>query len=101
MSGSLFQLLYANDATGARALLSRDGSQTVPSSAAGGRDSSGGSKLSKQDINKRDPLGRTALHLAASKGLLDFVKVLLENQGTDVNLLDSESGWYMRDDEGD
>jgi alpha-tubulin suppressor-like RCC1 family protein len=36
------------------------------------------------------------LHLAASKGSLEFVKALLENQATDVNLLDTESGWYGR-----
>jgi inhibitor of Bruton tyrosine kinase len=95
MSSSLFQLLYANDVTGARTLLSRSGlPATSTSSAAGGNKDSSNTKLSKQDINKRDALGRTVLHLAASKGLLEFVKALLENPATDVNLLDTESGWY-------
>jgi len=91
MSSSLFQLFYSDDVAGAAAILSRDGLRTVPTSIAGqgGKDS----KLTKQDINKRDALGRTVLHLAASKGSLDFVRALLENPTTDVNLLDLESGW--------
>ena len=90
--GSLFQLFYGNDVAGAAALLSRDGLQTGPTAIAPSKDTTT-SKLSKQDINKRDHLGRTVLHLASSKGSLDFVKALLGNPSTDVNLLDSESGW--------
>lgn len=93
-SGSLFQLFYGDDVAGATALLSRDGLQTGPTAIGTSKDTPAG-KLSKQDINKRDPLGRTVLHLASSKGSLDFVKALLENPATDVNLLDIESGWYI------
>jgi ankyrin repeat protein len=92
-SGILFQLFYGDDVAGAAALLSKDGLQMGSTTAGHARDS-GGPKLSKQEINKRDPNGRTVLHLSASKGSLEFVKALLENAATDVNLLDSESGWY-------
>src|SRR5579871_24408 len=95
MSSSLFQLLYANDVVGATALLSRYGLQATSTTAPGGNKDNNAAKLSKQDINKRDLLGRTVLHLAASKGMLEFLKALLENQATDVNLLDTESGWYV------
>ena len=94
MSGSLFQLFYGDDVVGATAILSRDGLQTGPTAIASTKDTAGGTKLSKQDINKRDGQGRTVLHLAASKGSLDFVKALLQNPATDINLLDTESGWY-------
>lgn len=93
MSGSLFQLFYGDDVEGATALLSRGGLQTGPTAIPTTKDNSGGPKLSKQDINKRDSQGRTVLHLAASKGSLDFVKALLQNPATDINLLDIESGW--------
>ena len=96
MSGSLFQLFYADDVAGATAILSRDGLQmgsTTVNIGASGRDNTSMAKLSKQDINKRDAQGRTVLHLAASKGSLEFVKALLDNPATDVNLLDMESGW--------
>ena len=77
---------------GATALLSRDGLQMGPTSIAPAKDSKG-TRLSKQDINRRDSQGRSVLHLAASKGSLGFVKALLENPATDINLLDTESGW--------
>ena len=94
MSGSLFQLFYADDVAGATAILSRDGLQMGSTTVnMGGRDNASIPKLSKQDINKRDAQGRTVLHLAASKGSLEFVKALLDNPATDVNLLDMESGW--------
>jgi len=94
MSSSLFQLFYSDDVAGAAAILSRDGLRTPSTSVAGGHPGKD-SKLTKQDINKRDALGRTVLHLAASKGSLEFVKALLENPTTDVNLLDLESGWCV------
>jgi ankyrin repeat protein len=77
---------------GATALLSKDGQQMGSTAITPAKDSSG-TKLSKHDINKRDAQGRTVLHLAASKGSLDFVRALLENLATDINLLDTESGW--------
>jgi inhibitor of Bruton tyrosine kinase len=92
MSGSLFQLFYGSDVAGATALLSKNSPQTGPTTTASAKDSAS-TKLSKQDINKRDALGRTVLHLAASSGSLEFVKALLANPATDVNLLDIESGW--------
>jgi ankyrin repeat protein len=90
--GGLFQLFYGDDVVGATALLSRDGLQAGPTAIVASKDTTA-AKLSKQDINKRDHLGRTVLHLASSKGSLDFVKALLGNPATDVNLLDIESGW--------
>lgn len=92
MSSSLFQLFYGDDVAGANALLSKDGLQ-MGAIVTGPTKDSTATKLSKQDINKRDLHGRTVLHLAASKGSLEFVKALLENPVTDVNLLDTESGW--------
>jgi hypothetical protein len=94
MSRSLFQLFYGDDVAGATALLSRDGLQMGPTAITPAKDSAG-TRLSKQDINKRDAQGRTVLHLAASKGALEFVKALLGNPATDINLLDTESGWYF------
>ena len=92
MTSNLFQLFYGDDVAGAAALLSRVGLQSGPTTTTA-KDGSG-HKLSKQDINRRDAQGRTVLHLAASKGSLEFVKALLENPATDVGLLDIESGWY-------
>ena len=93
-SGILFQLFYGDDVVGATVLLSRDGLQ-MGSTTAGPAREAACQKLSKQEINKRDPQGRTVFHLSASKGSLEFVKALLENAATDVNLLDTESGWYQ------
>ena len=93
MSGILFNLFYGDDVAAATGLLSRDGQQTSPTSISAPKDSSA-ARLSKQDISRRDSHGRTVLHLAASKGSLEFVRALIENPVTDVNLLDTESGWY-------
>lgn len=79
---------------GATSLLSRDGLQMAPTAITPSKELTR-IKLSKQDINKRDGRGRTVLHLAASKGAQDFVKALLENPATDINILDTESGWYF------
>lgn len=47
------------------------------------------------DVNKRDWLGRTPLHLACSAGteVLDYVRILLRHPAINVNLTDAESGW--------
>ncbi|KAL1740739.1 regulator of chromosome condensation 1/beta-lactamase-inhibitor protein II, partial [Schizophyllum fasciatum] len=47
------------------------------------------------DVNKRDWLGRTVLHLACSARLeaLDYVRMLLRHPAINVNLADAESGW--------
>lgn len=46
------------------------------------------------DINGRDWLGRTVLHLAsASIEHLDFVRALLKHPAINVNLPDTESHW--------
>ncbi|KAL1759711.1 hypothetical protein FB107DRAFT_204512 [Schizophyllum commune] len=47
------------------------------------------------DVNKRDWLGRTPLHLACSAGLdaLDYVRILLRHPAINGNLTDAESGW--------
>ena len=79
---------------GATALLSRDGLQASATPIAPPKDSTGG-KLSKAEINRRDAQGRTVLHLAASIGSIGFVKALLENPATDINVLDTESGWSV------
>ncbi|TMW58475.1 hypothetical protein Poli38472_010034 [Pythium oligandrum] len=44
------------------------------------------------DVNERNDLGETALHLAASSGYDAIVQVLLAH-GADITLKDSESGW--------
>ena len=38
----------------------------------------------KEDVNKKDPLGWTALHYAAENGNTDLCKLLIE-KGADVN----------------
>ena len=47
------------------------------------------------DVNKRDWLARTPLHLVCSAGLdaLDYVRILLRHPAINVNLTDAESGW--------
>ncbi len=48
------------------------------------------------DVNERDWLGRTVLHLAVSSldpSALEFVKLLLAHPRIDVNLVDVESRW--------
>ena len=94
MSSTLFHLFYSNDVAAATTLLSRDGLQTTTNTIGPAKDSSG-PRLGKGEINKRDARGRTVLHLAASAGNLEFMKALLENPATDINLLDVESGWSV------
>lgn len=48
------------------------------------------------DINARDWLGRTVLHLAAASSEasgLEYVRLLLAQPSINVNLLDAESHW--------
>lgn len=46
------------------------------------------------DVNARDWLGRTVLHLAcASLETLEYVKLLLRHQHINVNIPDTESHW--------
>ncbi|GAA6032146.1 hypothetical protein JCM8097_007096 [Rhodosporidiobolus ruineniae] len=84
------------------------------SSAGGGGGGSGGSGLSKSpglggfvapaverqavtmELNRRDHLGRTVLHLAVSETepwALDWVELFLSAPMLQVNLTDAESGW--------
>lgn len=41
----------------------------------------------------KDPLGRTALHVAASCGRAEIVKWLLNNKHANINAKDTESGY--------
>jgi ankyrin repeat protein len=48
------------------------------------------------DVNARDWLGRTALHLAcasSARAATEYVRLLLGHPGINVNLQDSESHW--------
>jgi len=46
------------------------------------------------DVNARDRLGRTALHLASSSlESIEYVRALLKHPNIDLNLMDSESHW--------
>lgn len=46
------------------------------------------------DVNARDWLGRTVLHLAcASSDTIEYVRLLLRHQDVNVNLPDTESHW--------
>ena len=46
------------------------------------------------DVNARDSLGRTALHLASSSlESIEYVRALLKHPNIDPNLMDLESHW--------
>ena len=46
------------------------------------------------DVNARDRMGRTALHLASSSlESIEYVRALLKHPNIDPNLMDSESHW--------
>ena len=54
------------------------------------------SSTSSIDVNARDHLGRTVLHLAASSqdaSAPEFVRLLLAHPTIDVNVVDAESHW--------
>lgn len=82
------------------------GSNAPPLSSSGGRSWTRPGSLSALsgppggaltcDVNERDWLGRTVLHLAVSSldpSALEFVKLLLAHPRIDVNLADVESRW--------
>ena len=46
------------------------------------------------DVNARDSMGRTALHLASEKlESIEYVKALLKHPNIDPNVMDLESHW--------
>ncbi|KAF8810432.1 hypothetical protein BYT27DRAFT_7186506 [Phlegmacium glaucopus] len=50
--------------------------------------------FTSMDVNTRDRLGRTALHLASSSlESIEYVRALLKHPNIDLNLMDSESHW--------
>ncbi|KAF2098295.1 hypothetical protein NA57DRAFT_39896 [Rhizodiscina lignyota] len=56
----------------------------------------GTASLTRADVNRRDALGRTLLHLAASstsENAFAFATALLEQPLTDIYIQDLESGW--------
>ncbi|KAF9456753.1 hypothetical protein BDZ94DRAFT_1345506 [Collybia nuda] len=73
------------------------GSVNTGLSTSGGRSWNRSSSLTSVmalDVNARDWLGRTVLHLAcASMDSLEYVKLLLRHQHINVNLPDTESHW--------
>ncbi|KDE03212.1 hypothetical protein, variant [Microbotryum lychnidis-dioicae p1A1 Lamole] len=55
-----------------------------------------GTSAINAEVNRRDHLGRTVLHLAASElgdWALEWVEILLAVPGLPVNAVDAESGW--------
>ena len=122
MSNIDIHALYASRAIAkARAFVNRGGAASTGSSSsridsgAGGGGGGNGSGLSKSpgvggfasggsmekqmvfaEVNRRDYLGRTVLHLAVMEKeswALDWVELLLKVPGIQVNLPDLESGW--------
>lgn len=73
------------------------GQSAAGPSTSGGRSWGKSSALTSQptcDVNARDWLGRTALHIAcASFDKIEYVKVLLKHPAINVNLADTESHW--------
>lgn len=52
--------------------------------------------LSNAQLNRYDPRGRTVLHLISASvkaDAIDYLEVLLNCPGVNVNLPDKESGW--------
>ena len=97
-------------------LLNADANASVPTSGGRLNERSGGAALSSSggkswnkpspltsatstiacDVNAKDWLGRTVLHLAASSlepSALEYIKLLLSHPRIDVNLADTESRW--------
>lgn len=82
-----------------------DGSSRGQSSSSLALSSSGGKSWSRPnalasvmscDVNARDWLGRTVLHLACATvepSSLEYVRLLLAHPATNINLQDTESHW--------
>lgn len=77
-------------------------STAAPLSSSGGKSWNRPSPLSSSpsvppcDVNARDWLGRTVLHLAVSSAdpaAVEYVRLLLTHPRIDVNLADTESRW--------
>lgn len=63
-------------------------------STSGGKSWQKGSMTAISEVNSRDWLGRTVLHLAcADIGRLEYVRILLRNSSINVNIQDTESHW--------
>ncbi|KLO18230.1 hypothetical protein SCHPADRAFT_820098 [Schizopora paradoxa] len=101
------RLLEASKQSLSSASTGGGGSNVPPLSSSGGRSWTRPGSLSALsgppscaasvcDVNERDWLGRTVLHLAVSSlesSALEFVKLLLAHPRIDVNLADVESRW--------
>lgn len=103
--------LYENRSLGrARAFVNRTGATSGGGKGNGGASSPGGYSAGggsgfglatgvgavNAEVNRKDSLGRTVLHLAASQvedWALDWVELLLAVPGLQVNAVDTESGW--------
>ena len=67
---------------------------TVTSSPSGSKSWTRSGGFVSVDVNARDSLGRTTLHLASSSlESIEYVKALLKHPNIDPNLLDLESHW--------
>jgi hypothetical protein len=98
-----FQRLLNADANASSANPSgRAGDRSGALSSSGGRSWNKSSPLTSMtgtvscDVNAKDWLGRTVLHLAASSlepSALEYVKLLLSHPRIDVNVPDTESKW--------
>ena len=67
---------------------------TAASSSSGSKSWTRSATFISVDVNTRDSLGRTALHLASSSvESIEYVRALLKHPNIDPNLMDSESHW--------
>ncbi|KAF9046893.1 hypothetical protein BDZ89DRAFT_1155147 [Hymenopellis radicata] len=75
-------------------LLDAINDRTVGISSSGGKSWSKGGIAVAAEINRRDTLGRTVLHLASSSAdALEYVRLLLRHPAIDVNAQDLENRW--------
>ena len=76
---------------------SRAGSSSIASlSTSGGRSWTRLSAIAALDVNARDDLGRTVLHLACAsleRSALEYIRLLLGHPAINVNAQDYESHW--------